>query len=787
MLKNHFKVAFRNILKQRAYNILNAIGLATGIACGLIIALYIKEELSYEKDFDHYEDIYRVHFDEWAKSSPPLAEEMGEYFPEIEKIGRFAFYGSHVVNSDSNSPLECRGFYADSTILDVFNIRLLEGDRKQALATKGSIMITRTLAKKFFGDQDPVGKTLTFNNDWTLIVNAVMEDLPENSHLKFDFLVPIKERDWGSDNKGWMVMYTYARFASASQYAKAVQRMPGFIRSFYTGWDDVEELVANQGLKFQPLKDIHLRSDLEQEMGSNGSILNIYIFMVVEALILIVACANFMSLFTTQAIKRMKEVGMRKILGAKPKQLMWQFFIEVILLTVFSLILAIVIYQIVLPYYNSIAGKSLQPWQIFESDNLAIVGLLLLVIIITSGLYPAIFIARFKAASFLREGSLPKSFPNLVRSGLVVFQFTISAILIASTIIVHQQMMLLQDKDLGFDKDQVVYIKLYGELYERATSDPRAFKNEFLKNKDVSAVGSVSNFMGDDLSVESIIPKGRESEEFPSVRVLRVDEDYLKVLNVHLISGRNFSLQFNDSASYIINETAAKVLGLENPIGQVINNPSVGNKTGTIVGVVKDFHFTSLRSNIEPLVLEYKPEWTGYLTVKIKGGRIEETLASLENATKKIAPNSLFVYTFLDEKLDALYRAEQNLASVFQFFSVLAIIIASLGLVSLSAYTIESRTKEIGVRKVLGATISGLVTLLSSRFFGLVLVAFIVATPITGYAMYRWLQNFAYQVDIEWWVFALTGGIIVLLTLIVVGFHTVRAAIVNPVKSLRYE
>jgi len=228
-------------------------------------------------------------------------------------------------------------------------------------------------------------------------------------------------------------------------------------------------------------------------------------------------------------------------------------------------------------------------------------------------------------------------------------------------------------------------------------------------------------------------------------------------------------------------------LGLENPIGQIINNPSVGNKTGTIVGVVKDFHFTSLRNNIEPLVLEYKPEWTGFLTVKIKGGRIEETLASLENATKKIAPNSLFVYTFLDEKLDALYREEQNLASVFQFFSVLAIIIACLGLVSLSAYTIESRTKEIGVRKVLGATIAGLVTLLSSRFFGLVLGAFIVATPITVYVMYRWLQNFAYQVDIEWWVFALTGGIIVLLTFIVVGFHTVRAAIVNPVKSLRYE
>ncbi|HTE33499.1 MAG TPA: FtsX-like permease family protein, partial [Chryseolinea sp.] len=475
---NQFKIATRNILKQKAYNALNAIGLATGIACGLIIALYIKEELSYEKSFPSSENIYRAHMNEWAKSSPPMSSLMRDFFPEIETIGRFANYGTHVVSSDDSAPIECSGYYADSTILDVFDFKILSGNRSQALATKGSIVITESLARKFFGDADPIGKTLAFDEDWTLTVNAVMQDVPENSHLKFDFLAPIKDREWG-DSRNWMVMYTYAKFKSAEGFSKADARMPDFLRNYYSNEsaDDMSRILEERAIRFQPLEDIHLRSDLEQEMGPNGKIVNIYIFMAVEFLILIIACANFMSLFTTQAIKRMKEVGMRKILGAKPKQLMWQFFVEVILLAIFSLVLAIVIYQLVLPFYNSLAGRSLQPWQIFEGDNLIIMGLILLIIILTSGLYPAIFITQFKSASFLRSGSLPRSFPNVVRSGLVVFQFMISSFLIASTIIVHQQMSLIHEKELGFDKDQILYIKLYGKLYQKAVRESQVFRN----------------------------------------------------------------------------------------------------------------------------------------------------------------------------------------------------------------------------------------------------------------------------------------------------------------------
>ena len=788
MFMNHLKVALRNILKQRAYNSLNAIGLATGIACGLIIALYIKEELSYEKSFPGYNNIYRAHTNEWAKSSPPLAERLGEFFPEIEKIGRFSFNGTHAVNAEGENAIECTGYYADSTILDVFDFDVLEGERTQALVTKGSVVITKSMARKLFGESNAVGKTITFDSNRDITVNAVMEDPPQNSHLRFDYLIPIKERDWGP-SRGWMCMYTYAKFKSAESYEKASGRMTDFIKSFFhdASAEEINELVSKREIRLQPLKDIHLKSSNEQEMGPNGSMINVYIFMAVEALILIVACANFMSLFTTQAIKRMKEVGMRKILGAKPKQLMWQFFVEVILLAIFSFVLAIIMYQAVLPLYNSIGGKTLQPWQIFERDNMMIIASILLVIIATSGLYPAIFIARFKSASFLREGSLPKSFPNLVRSGLVVFQFMISTILIASTIIVNQQMKLLQNKALGFDKDQVVYIRLYGNLYQQATKNGLIFKNELMKDPAVLGVGLVSNSIGDDLSVESIIPKGKESEEFPSVRLERVDNGYLQVLGVPLVAGRYFTQDYNDSASYIINETAARVLRLDNPVGQAITNSSMGNETGTIVGVVKDFHFQSLHNAIEPLVLEYRPEWTSYLTVKIRAGKVSETLSSLRSKIGTMAPNTLFVYSFLDQRLDALYKDESNLAAVFQFFAVLAIIIACLGLVSLSAYTIESRTKEIGVRKVLGATVTGLISLLSSRFFRLVLIAFFLGAPVTFYFMNGWLAHFAYQIDIQWWVFLVTAIIIVVVTLIVVGFHTVRAALMNPVKSLRYE
>ena len=793
MLLNHFKIAFRNILKQKAYNSLNVIGLATGIAAGLLIALHLQEELSYEKKFEGYQNIYRIHDDQWAKSSPPLAIQMKERLPDIAALGRLASYGTRVVNTDDNNPGEVTGYYADSSVLDVFGFKVVAGDRKQALVAANTAVITQGMAKRYFGSQDPIGKLLHFDNQKEFPVTAVIEGIPGNSHIQFDYLISMPTfykdiPDTWTNNRGWMVMYTYVRFKSDKEYEKTRVQMPRFIRDFYEGDPEADQRVADEQLRFQPLEDIHLRSNLEQEMSANSNIIYVYIFIAVEILILVVACANFMSLFTTQAIKRMKEVGMRKILGARPGQLMAQFLTEVILLTVISVVLSVVFYQLALPFYNNLAGKSLGLWQVFEKDNLLIMTAILTGVVLVSGLYPAFFISGFKAGSFLQENKLPSSMPNLVRNGLVVFQFMVSIALIAATLLVHQQMNLLQDKNLGFDKDQVVNIKLYGSLRSKASSETGAFKNEFLKNPNVLGVGRVGSMIGDDLSVEGVVPEGREQEAntIPSVRVLRVDEDYLTVMNIPLAAGRNFSRSMNDSTSFIINETAAKLLGLPEPVDHRLNNMTM-NKKGKIVGVVKDYHFASLHNRIEPLVIEWRPDWTGLLTIKMRAGKTAETMEYIRTTVSKMAPGSLFVYSFLDDHLNALYKSENAMSNVFEFFSVLAIIIACLGLLGLSAYTIESRTKEIGIRKVLGASVTGIVTLVTSKFFILVIIAYVIAVPLTWYGMYYWLQNFAYQIDIHGWVFALTGLIIAVMAALAVGFNTVKAAVRNPVTSLRYE
>jgi len=565
--------------------------------------------------------------------------------------------------------------------------------------------------------------------------------------------------------------------------------MPAFIRKYYTGHPEIEKMVESKAWQLMPLKDIHLRSNLENEMQANSSIIYVYVFIAVELLILIVASANFMSLFTTQAIKRAKEVGMRKIMGAKPVQLMNQFLIEVLLLTSISLLLAIIFYQLALPFYNDLSGKSLGLWQIFKGDNLLIICAILSGVILISGLYPAFFIAGFKAGSFLKESKLPSSMPNRVRSGLVVFQFVVSVSLIASAIFVQQQMNLMKNKDLGFEKDQVVNIKLYGYLWWRAYSETDVFKNEFLKNPDILAIGRTGSLIGDRLSMETVVPEGKDPDrdKIPTVRVVRVDEGYLDVMSIKLAEGRNFSKKFNDSTSYIINESAAKLFGMTSPLNESLDNYTRDHRKGKIVGVVKDFHFASLHDKIEPLIIEYAPEATGHLSLKISAGKTKTTIDYIKKTIDTLAPNSLFSYEFLDDRLNALYRSEDNMGKVFQFFSVLAILIACLGLLGLSAYTIESRTKEIGIRKVLGATVSGIVTLVSSKFFLLILTGFAIAVPLTWYVMNKWLTNFAYQIELQWWVFALTGLIVIAIAVIAVGFYTIKAAVANPVKSLRYE
>lgn len=793
MYKSYLLIAARNLIKQRAHNILNILGLSMGIAAALIVAIHIREELSYEKSFAGYQDIYRVHREGWATSTPVLASEFRSFFPETELIGRFSPCGIRVVNTDTNNPGEVTGYYADSSVFDIFNFKLVEGDPNPLTAPNTSV-ITRHMAERYFGNEPAVGKILKFDNGGELVVTAVMEDLPDNTHLKFDYLASMADfyQRAGQDadeRRGWMAMYSYARLRPGL-LTRVMERMPDFIRKYYSGDAEVEAKVQSGAWRLIPLRDIHLNGNLEKEMNANSSMVYVYVFMAVAVLILIVASANFTSMFTTQALKRMREVGMRKVMGAKSGQVMVQFLTEISLLILSSAALAILLYQLALPMYNDLSGRALRPVDLFTTQNATIAGAMLIGVIVISGLYPAIFIARFRAGSFLREHKLPHSMPNMIRSGLLIFQFVVSISLIAAATVVRQQMELMKNKDLGFDKDQVVTVNLYGSLWQRVQNDASTFKAEFLKNPDILSMGRVDRIIGERISVETVIPEHTDLQEdkIPPVRVLRADEGYVDAMNIRVADGRNFSLDFNDSTSYIINESAVRALGLAAPVNAVLENRSGGEpRRGKVVGVVKDYHFATFHSEIEPLVIEFSPGMTDNIIFKIRGGKTTESLDYIKETSAKLAPNSLFIYQFLDDRIDALYKSEDTMGKVFQFFSALAIVIACLGLFSLSSYTIESRTKEIAIRKVLGARVTALMALVSSGMIRLVLIGFVIAVPPTWYLMQKWLQSFAYTVGIQWWVFAVTGLVVVCIASAAIGFRTLRAAAANPVNSLRNE
>lgn len=795
MIWNYFKIALRNLFRQKVYSSFNLIGLALGLSCGLLLSLHIKEELSYEKDFPKHERIFRMTTTEWSKSQPPLAGEMMKFFPEIQSAVRFSSRGSQITNYGPDKQAETGGFFADSSVVTVFDLKPVSGNPFKALQEPEAVVITKSMAEKFFGKQDPIGKKLTFDSKEELWVRAVIDDLPTNSHLKFDYLASMPTfykqvpENWTS-NRGWMFGWTYILLKDSKDVQKIEKRLNDFYTKFYQPNGDAEKKQVAEFAKtarLQPLTDIHLMSNLIQEMGPNSSILYVYIFIAVEILILIIACVNFINLFTTQALKRAKEVGMRKALGAKKSQVVTQFLGEAFILTFLSGVIAICLYQMAIPFYNSLSGKQLSGWEILQPANLLIMITMVLFVGLLSGLFPALFISKFDPIASLKSDKLPKSSATVLRKSLIVLQFVVSGFLISSTILIYQQMNLFKNKELGFDKDQVIAIKLYGNFKEKVLNNSAVFKNELARNPNVIAIGQSSNLIGDDLSVEGITPLNPPpGKEFPSFKVTRIDEGYLTALNIQLKEGRNFSRQFNDSATFIINEKAAKALELKNPVGAVIVNHSMGIQ-GKIVGVVKDYNYVSLHNQVEPLILEYKPAWTGTMLVKIAAGNIPETINFLKTTVEKVAPNTTFSYTFLDERMATLYKKEDTMSQILNAFSGLAIIISCLGLFGVVAHESKLRTKEIGIRKVLGASVPNLVALLSGSFLKLVLIGIIIAAPLTWYALNQWLQEFAYRIELQWWVFAVAGLSVVVMALLTVSLQSIKAALVNPVKSLKTE
>jgi putative ABC transport system permease protein len=792
MLKNFFKVAGRNLLRHKTYSFLNVLGLSLGIACILLLSLHIREELSYDKNFPRHDRIYRVDMLDWSKSGPPLAGEMMKAFPEIKSTVRFSDDGVSVLHTVDGKTARLKGYFTDSTAVQVFDLQTVAGAPYDALSTDGSIVLTRSAAARLFGNANPIGQKLVYNDKGSYFVKAVVEDLPENTHLHFDYLLSMTNfakqvGDASMHYKGWMFGWTYILFNNPQDITKVRSRLADFWRRYRDDEKPADAVKEAATARLTPITDIHLHSNLIQEMGPNGSILYIYIFTAIAILIGIIACINFVNLYTTQALKRLKEVAVRKVLGAKRSQVVTQFLGEALLLAVLSGVIAVVLCQTALPLYDDLTGRHVTLGFIFLPANLLLVATLVFITGLFSGLFPALFIAGFDPASTLKSGKTPGSPTSLLRKSLVVFQFIAAGFLIIATILVYRQMNLFHDQQLGFDKEQIAVINLYGNFKNRLIDHPDMIKTEFLSNPDILSVGTTSNIIGDDLSVESVTPLHAEpGRHYPTVNVQAIDDRYFDALQIPMLAGRNFSRDSHDSASFIVNEAAATALGLQHPVGSDIVN-STENLQGRIVGVVRDFNFMSLHNRITPLIFEYNPGYTGYMLVKIRAGKAPQTIDWLKNKMTALAPSTLFDYGFLDDHISGLYRKEDNMSTILKVFSIFSIFISCLGLFGLAAYAAEVRTREIGIRKVIGASTAGLVRLLSVDFMLPVLLGNILSWPLAAWAVHTWLTDFTYRIDIGWAVFAGSLGLTLAVALLTIGFRCWQTARANPIKSLRAE
>ena len=791
MLKNFFKVATRNILRHKTYSLLNILGLSLGIACILLLSLHVKNELSYDKSFPKHDRIYRVVSTEWSKSSPPLAAEMMKSFPGINSIARFSDDGTNVFHTVDGKKTRLKGYFADSSVVKVFDLQTVAGDPFNALSA-GSIVITRSAARRLFGNTNPIGKKIVYNDNSNMFVGGVIEDLPANTHLQFDYLIGMSVfykyvAGASATNKGWMFGWTYILLNHPEDIHAVRSRLTTFWTAYRNDFSKTKAAEDAAKARLQPLTDIHLHSNLIQEMGPNGNILYIYIFIAVAILIGLIACINFVNLFTTQALKRLKEIAVRKVLGAPRSQVIAQFLGEALLLAIISGLIAILLCQLALPFYDDLTGRDVTLAFLFHPANLLLLATLVFLTGLLSGLFPALFISGFDPATALKSNKTPGSPASFLRKSLVVFQFIAAGFLLISTLLVYRQMNLFHDQQLGFDKEQVADIRYYGDLKDKLLSHPDLIRTQLLSNPDILSVGSSSQLIGDDLSVEDVVPVNREAgKNYPDFNVMRIDDHYLDVLHIPLAAGRNFSRNFHDSASFIVNEAAVHILGLKQPIGADIVNLS-DNLKGKIVGVVKDFNFVSLHSRIDPLLLEYRPGWTENMFVRIEAGKTPQTIAWLQARIAQLAPSVLFEYGFLDDHISGLYRKEDNMSTILKVFSAFSILISCLGLFGLAAYAAELRTREIGIRKVIGASTANLVRLLSLDFMMPVLIGNLLSWPLAGWAVHTWLMEFSYRIDIGWPVFAFSLILTLAIALITIGFRCWQTARANPVKSLRAE
>ena len=814
MIRNYVTIAIRNLKKHRFYSFVNVTGLAIGIAACLIIVLYVTNELSYDKYHEKANRIYRIngeikfgssHYKQ-AVTPAPMGETLLKDFPEVEAVARFRTQGTWPVKKDKDIFRESGITYADSSIFKVFTIPFLHGNPDKALTEPNTIVISKKIADKYFPGENPVGQSLIFFDHQPANITGVVQDMPVNSHFHFDIILSMTDLD-ESKNGNWLSnnFHTYVLLRESADAKAFEAKLPNVIKT-YVGPQAVEVLGGDFTINklfeggnmyrywLTPIRDIHLHSDLQIEIEPNGDITYVYLFTAIAFFILVIACINFMNLSTARSSSRAKEVGIRKVLGSLRSHLIRQFLVESILLSLTAVVLALIISILLLPTFNLLASKQLElPFNVGFYGILFSLGVLLGVI---AGIYPSFFLSAFRPIEVLKGKLALGMKSGVIRSGLVVFQFSISIFLIIGTLVVYRQLDFIQHKKIGFNKDQVIVIQNAYSLNNQLQS----FKEELLKDTKIIN-GTISGFLpvsGFNRNDNSHWPEGKQptAENLVGIQNWDVDYDYVKTLGMKIVQGRDFSRDFtSDSSAIILNQAAVKAFGFSDPIGKRIatfrdtDDNSIDKNattTFTIVGVVEDFHFESLRQTITPLYLHLGRS-RGNISFRFEAKDTQDVIKTIEQTWKRMAPGQPFEYAFLNDEFGRMYSSEQRLGTIFALFSSLAIIIACLGVFALSAFTTEQRTKEIGIRKVLGASVSSIVMLLSKEFGRLIVLSFVLAAPIAWYAADWWLKNYTYKVDVGILVYLLAGSLAFAIAWLTMGYHSIKAASSNPVNSLRSE
>ena len=812
MLKNHITAAIRNLSRNKAFSALNITGLAVGLATCLLILLYVTDELSYDRHNTKAASIYRVdadvqfggqHFIQ-AAAPDPMGPALKQDYPQVEQYVRFrSFDGRFLIRKGAQNFTENRVQYADSTLFSVFTLPMIEGDPATALVQPRSVVLTETMARKYFNTTDVLGKTLQVNDTAYYKITGVIRDMPAQSHFVEDFFVSMSSNP--ESRGGMWVLNNFNTYillkpgvdpgGFSTRFDAMVDKyiLPQAQAMLGTPKEEFRKNGNHVRYDLMPLTSIHLHSNKVLEMGPNGDITYVYIFSVAAALILIIACVNFMNMSTAFSAGRAKEVGIRKTLGSLRSSLVGQFLTESILVSFVSLVLALLLVALCLSYFNTLSGKDLTLHLLFRPGLLSSLVGLTLVVGLLAGVYPAFYLSSFMPIRVLK-GLLTTGFKtSRLRSSLVVFQFSISIFLIIGTMAIYNQLQYIRHKDIGFNRDQVLVLQNTDAIGGRA----EAFRSELMRLDGVR-----------DVTMSAFLPTNNRQNEAPlfqdptldpkraiSLQLWNVDEHYIPTLGIHVIKGRNFSEQMpTDSMGVILNEAAARLFGKTDPLGQKLYIPGNFGGEGAqgnvvafhIVGIIRDFNFSSLRDQVAPMVLLMgaSPNNT---VIRIHTADIPGLMARVRKVWQAIEPTQPFNYSFMDEDFDHLYRAEQHTGSLFMSFAALAIFVACLGLFGLATYAAEQRSKEIGIRKVLGASVGHIAGLLSRDFMGLVILSILITFPLAWWAIHRWLEGFAYRVNIGWWVFVASGSLALLIALGTVSFQTIRAALSDPIKSLRTE